>query len=750
METPGQFTTKVLTPVSATITSSGSGITNNTYHCVLAPTSAGALGGINEVFKIVVTTGSFPATATPSTPGYYTSLAGYTYDTSNGGPFDAVPCTPTTNIPGWGTGSISLNVYMGLYTVQDTLGRDATSGVYLGKIDNGMGKWCGGGAIASATYAGGAPDVGMNAGFSCSSQLPLVWVGYDNHGAMQSIFSYLNGLIPSQRPCVWINGIFLATGSTGSAGINGKTCWKGETPYLTGFFVMPGIAGDIFPVIDSNGGQNPNGGNVTDANPDQSGSTFRDFTCWGDPTSIAKPQGCIRFYGLVQRAILENLTADALPGCLVCVGAYSNGSGSIAESFFIDFRAAFSGDDSTLTPVVALDSVGATTTGANNNVMLRLRTYKDFYESLAVRPCDGTAGSNAAHLNTFVGIKIEMSGMDNYISPANEIGLNDQSCLGLSFPSTTGTSVPGLAASGVSGENFYGLQMINPAVGTYGMLLQGTTANNNCCIQVFGDANDASAQGAGVRIEACSNGCQFNLTSNGTADYALTVHSTSGSVSSGAVEYELAYGAALPSWNIDSGLNVGCGSGLGVISITYGNCQASPSGAFHPGYVSGRYYTSPMTQTLTLAMAANKLYAEPFYVGVETTFSKISIDVTTPALGRCELGIYNNNSGAPGSLLVDAGNVSDGSAGAQEITGQSLTLSPGWYWLAVGCSDMPSLEATSSTNGIFGFLEGLTAQNSTAYQMSVPWTYFPNNLPLSFGTPTYVGNAPSPSIYVRL
>jgi len=157
-----------------------------------------------------------------------------------------------------------------------------------------------------------------------------------------------------------------------------------------------------------------------------------------------------------------------------------------------------------------------------------------------------------------------------------------------------------------------------------------------------------------------------------------------------------------------------------------------------------------MTQTLTLAMAANKLYAEPFYVGVATTFTKISIDVTTVGSGHCELGIYNNNSGAPGSLLVDAGYVADSSPGAQEITGQSITLAPGWYWLATGCSDTPSLEATSSTNGIFGFLEGLTAPNGTAEQMSIPWTYAPNNLPLTFGTPFYVGNAPSPSIYVRL
>ncbi|HLX71652.1 MAG TPA: hypothetical protein VKV04_18725, partial [Verrucomicrobiae bacterium] len=412
--TPGRFTTKVLKPAGpATITSSGSPAIG-TYYCVLAPTSGGALGGINQEFQIMVTGVGFPPSATPVNPtGYYTSLAGYTYDISNGGAFDNVPCTPTTSISGWGSGNIYLNVYMGLYTVQDTFGRDATSGVYLGKIDNGMGKWCGGGAIASASFVsgGGTTDVGTGAGFSCSAQLPLVWVGYDNQTALQSIFTYLNNLIPSQRPCVRINGIFLTTATeytTGSPQTNfnsiiGKTCWKGETPYLTGFFVMPGSPGDVFPVVDSNGNsaENPNGGNVTDANPDQSGSTFRDFTCWGDPTAVVKPQGCIRFYGLVQRAILENLTADALPGCLVCVGADSNGSGSIAESFFIDFRAAFSGDDSTLTPVVALDSVGATTTGANNNVMLRLRTYKDFYESLAVRPCDGTAGSNNAHLNTF-------------------------------------------------------------------------------------------------------------------------------------------------------------------------------------------------------------------------------------------------------------------------------------------------------------------------------------------------------------
>lgn len=51
---------------------------------------------------------------------------------------------------------------------------------------------------------------------------------------------------------------------------------------------------------------------------------------------------------------VENVTVASLPGCLICVGADAEGIGAFVESNVNDIRAGFSGDDSTLTPVLRL------------------------------------------------------------------------------------------------------------------------------------------------------------------------------------------------------------------------------------------------------------------------------------------------------------------------------------------------------------------------------------------------------------
>jgi hypothetical protein len=163
--------------------------------------------------------------------------------------------------------------------------------------------------------------------------------------------------------------------------------------------------------------------------------------------------------------------------------------------------------------------------------------------------------------------------------------------------------------------------------------------------------------------------------------------------------------------------------------------------------------TTPFSALTTLAVTAGRLYAAPFYVSKTQTFTKASIDVTAFSSGttnQCELGYYANSSGVPGALVADWGNVSSATPnGSKEITSLTITLSPGWYWLAVGCSDTPTLESGATSNGVSSFLLGMAAQTSPSMQGFVAWTYSTGNLPNPYGTMSYSGNTAQPLVYLR-
>lgn len=131
-------------------------------------------------------------------------------------------------------------------------------------------------------------------------------------------------------------------------------------------------------------------------------------------------------------------------------------------------------------------------------------------------------------------------------------------------------------------------------------------------------------------------------------------------------------------------------------------------------HASGRFYDSRLQSSFTtVALVANTLYAQPFYVPRSTTYATIGIEVTTLAVGKSvRLGIYNDNGGVPGSRVVDCGTVSTTTTGAKPITINQV-LAAGWYWLAavsdgtatlraaVQAGSLPSLGFTSGTDTTF-------------------------------------------------
>ncbi|MFA5383995.1 MAG: hypothetical protein WC364_04925 [Eubacteriales bacterium] len=130
-----------------------------------------------------------------------------------------------------------------------------------------------------------------------------------------------------------------------------------------------------------------------------------------------------------------------------------------------------------------------------------------------------------------------------------------------------------------------------------------------------------------------------------------------------------------------------------------GVLQAVPSAPIIPAIflkalsrVSGRYYgmIGCTNYISSGVMVADKIYAMPFYVGVNESFDRIGVSVNTGS-GNAHLGLYDDNgSGLPNSLLFDTGEISVSTGGLKEsIISQALT--PGLYWLAGLFSGTPSV-----------------------------------------------------------
>lgn len=184
--------------------------------------------------------------------------------------------------------------------------------------------------------------------------------------------------------------------------------------------------------------------------------------------------------------------------------------------------------------------------------------------------------------------------------------------------------------------------------------------------------------------------------------------------------------------------------------------SATPSSAggsldrFHPGWVSGRMYVPPNTGALSNnTFAANTIYLYPIYIPNPCTLTQMSVMVNGFIAGaQIELGLYDNNNGAPGSLVVDAGTVSAASNGQKNATGIGQALTPGWYWIACWLSaaltttGMGANALSAVVNQGYGAItSGSTPINH--YEKSL--TFSAGNLPSSITSPTTSTN-PAPAV----
>lgn len=151
--------------------------------------------------------------------------------------------------------------------------------------------------------------------------------------------------------------------------------------------------------------------------------------------------------------------------------------------------------------------------------------------------------------------------------------------------------------------------------------------------------------------------------------------------------------------------------------------------------VTGRYYSPVGGTPSTAATAINTAVALPYMVPAACLLDRIAVEVTTAAAsGTCRLGIYADDNGTPGALLLDAGTVDTSTTGAKEIT-ISKRLDSGLVWLvATNQGAAATLRAVSGVQAP----EGIGAISVADF--ATPFTgYYRNGvggaLPTTFGTP---------------
>lgn len=99
---------------------------------------------------------------------------------------------------------------------------------------------------------------------------------------------------------------------------------------------------------------------------------------------------------------------------------------------------------------------------------------------------------------------------------------------------------------------------------------------------------------------------------------------------------------------------------------------------------SGTYF-SPFMDTATSATQGNgSLRVGPWFNPQPITLSAIGVDVTAAGDSGCKIrvGIYADNKGYPGALILDAGQLAADAIGTPiPALGSNLVLPRGWYWI---------------------------------------------------------------------
>lgn len=158
---------------------------------------------------------------------------------------------------------------------------------------------------------------------------------------------------------------------------------------------------------------------------------------------------------------------------------------------------------------------------------------------------------------------------------------------------------------------------------------------------------------------------------------------------------------------------------------------AAPTRAFASGY----WYQQANYNSGTTATVNNELLAIGLPVLTSTTFDRIGCEVTTAAASSTiRLGIYADNGGKPGALIVDGGTVDSSSISVKEVV-INQTLAAGTYWLAFcaqgGTPTVRGRSASGVTLGTFGAQTNASDASAGSFKQSGVSGALPNPMVIS-------------------
>jgi hypothetical protein len=122
-------------------------------------------------------------------------------------------------------------------------------------------------------------------------------------------------------------------------------------------------------------------------------------------------------------------------------------------------------------------------------------------------------------------------------------------------------------------------------------------------------------------------------------------------------------------------------------NLTAASVAGAAVGSVFSTSASGAYIIVPPVAGSVLAgsLSAGYMRAVPILIPAGVTVSALGVNVTTLGAGETmRLGIYDDATGIPTNLMLDAGTIDASTTGYKEITGLTQALTPGRYWI-VGC-----------------------------------------------------------------
>jgi hypothetical protein len=160
-------------------------------------------------------------------------------------------------------------------------------------------------------------------------------------------------------------------------------------------------------------------------------------------------------------------------------------------------------------------------------------------------------------------------------------------------------------------------------------------------------------------------------------------------------------------------LLVSCGSSSSPSSPS---ATATPTVTYTPTLTCNNAINYGYTATGSSGTKANTfIQAEVVTFSLAVTVHALSVDIGPVGGGNTVLGLYTDNSGAPGTLIA-SGIVNDTASGYNAVSFTPVALSAGNYWLAFENS-ANSTEYVQNGSSVAG------SQVSSAYNGTLPSTW---------------------------